>query len=285
MPILATASLVRKGLTPRERAVALKAEAFRQKIQAAMAQRDRVGEVAVREMGTVFVDAIEAIAPRDTQRFVRAYQEAGNRAGLPPRAVLPVVASRQREKFIEALEKQVEFWDREAARFQYLIDRADAQDAAAGPRKDGRARKLRRNQAWYKKAVRLGRKSVEERERAIATLGDALGSESFLLFDKGRFLNGSKRSGYGKRGKRFRTTIRTKIHGGDGWITTAGPVALLTLHNKESHATIVARAARHGRPVDFALAAVKGVGGARITKKVAREIALVSGLVATDKAA
>lgn len=268
------------GLRRRERNVAIKAEQFRRKIEAGRRNLDKVGVEAVKEMGGVFIDAIEAIAPRDTNRFVRAYQQAGNLAGLAERVLLPVQASRSRDLFIAALEKQAEHWRRRVAYWQGWLDLADAADARNEPTRRGTPRTPRRSLPWYRRYTRQRDRAEIRLNKVLNILSEAVGTESFLLFDKGRFIKGSSRSGKGKRGEKFLSTIRVAAHGGEGWIEMAGPVALLHLRNKEAHASIVARAARHGRPVDYALRAVRGVGGARINGATARALRVATGFAA-----
>lgn len=249
--------------------------AARKKAALAEANTKLVGERTVRELGTVFVDMIERVSPRDTNRFVRAYQMAGNDAGLPPRAVLPINPSSRRDEWIRALEKQAEYWQGQVRYYGRLIDLADRADRESGPKKNGTARKRRSSSPSYRRYQRERTKAEKEVDKSFATLREALGSEGFLLFDKGGFAEG-RQARYGKR-KRFRTTIRTKDYGGTGSLETVGTISLLTLHNREPHATIVARSARHGRPVDFALAAVRALGGETLRKSTADAIAAVSG--------
>jgi hypothetical protein len=268
------------GLRRRERNVAVQAEAFRKKIEAGRDRLDRVGEDSVKAMGSVFLDAIEAIAPRDTNRFVRAYQQAGNLAGLEPRPLLPVTASRNRELFLAALQKQAEHWRKREAYWQGWIDRADADDARGLTTKAGKPRKPRRSQPWYRRYLRNRDRAAARLNKVLNILAEATETESFLLFDKGRFIAGSNRSGRGKRGEKFLSTIRAQVHGGEGWVERAGPVALLHLKNKEAHASIVARAARHGRPVDYALRAIKGIGGGKVSRQAAAALRQATGFAA-----
>lgn len=248
---------------------------FRVQAKRAEAERSLARRKGVEPLGTVFVDTLEIVSPADTNRFIRGWQLAANDAGLPPRAVLPVKDSARRDEFIEALESQVAYWVGEAEDAQERIDSYDAIDAQRPLKKDGTPRKSKRSSPAYARAVRRRNTAIREITKAEEILGEAVGAEGFLLFDKGGFAAG-RRGGYGKR-KRFRSTIRTRVYGGRGSIEDAGGVAIVSLHNLEPHATIVARSARHGRPVNYAYQAVRLLGGAGVSKGYIDAIGRVTG--------
>ncbi len=255
--------------------MAVVAAGFRKKAAVNELARRRAAAEAVKPLAAVFVDTMEIVAPRDTNRYVRAWQLAANDAGLPPRAVLPVRSSSKRAEWIKALEGQVDYWARQADKWQRLMTLYEQYDAAHPTKKNGEPRKKRTATASYRRYRRLRDRAAREVKKADEILAEALASEGFLLFDKGGFAPG-RAARFGKR-KRFRTTIRAKVYGGEGSVMHIGPVTLVRLHNREPHASIVSRSARHGRPLTFALAAVRAFGGRPVRKAWTEALIRVTG--------
>lgn len=207
-----------------------------------------------------YVDIIEMLSPRDSNRYLRAWQIAANDAGLPARPVLAIKASANRDQYIAALERQVALWAGEYRKHAGWRRRAEQEDAAAGLRRDGTPRARRTKQRWYKDAGRKMRAAQKNLDRAREELEKALKTEGILLIDRGhfsglmndagRYASGATGTGFGfgtsrsgGPGKRRRTTVRDKIYGGEGQITTVitpfGHRTVMTLRNMEPHARIV----------------------------------------------
>jgi len=168
------------------------------------ARRDALGVVVEQ-----FVRVLVREGPRDTNRFVRAYQQAANDLGLGPFLVLDVVPGKdvaRRERLVRQLRKWsaiVELNER-AGRTTYKgVKRT-------GPDKN------------YLRAVRL-------RDRAAKELAE---------FAENSLVIGGRR---GSRGVGQLATVRTKIFGGKGrWIEAGGDL-FAEVRNLEPHARIVQR--------------------------------------------
>ncbi len=182
---------------------------------AARARRD-----AVTHDGRLIIRVIERIAKRDTNRYVRAWLQAGNQAGLGPFTVPAVQKSKHWEEFLAKLEEQIKHFNDVAAKKRRLID---AWYTSKGRRLDSYGRKLESD------AV----KAEWRASRAYEELGKFVKSPSALYFGA---------TAYVERGnQRTLSTVRGTIYGGAGSIVTTNGRTVLTLHNKEPHATIVER--------------------------------------------
>lgn len=238
------------------------------------------------DLAEQFIDAIEATAPRDTGRYVASWQDAGNKAGLAPRLLEPIQPGGRRDKFIEALERQVAFWKARFRQFDLYVKWNEESDRTATPRKDGKPRKKKTRTRSHREAVRQRNKFGKRLADAEATLAEALGTESFLIFDAGGFgatgtaENDAVGTGYGftrgrlqadgtRVGIRKKTTIRTGFQGGAGRIDVLGSRAAITLTSREPHARIVEK---QYHTIKMAHAAIRALGGERISKRVAKAL-------------
>lgn len=211
----------------------------RAKVFAASARHTR--REAITRDGRLIVRVIERIAKRDTNRYVRAWLQAGNRAGLGPFTVPLVQRSKHWDEFLIKLEDQIKHFEASALKKRRLID---AWYTSKGRKLDGYGRKL---ESEAVKAEWRARRAWEELRKYI-------GSASPLFFAA---------DAYVERGnQRKLSTVREKIYGGDGALTDMNGRTVLTLHNKEPHATIVER---RYHTMAAALSAV-GSRSARLTR-------------------
>lgn len=159
---------------------------------------------AVKVMGRDFIQEVEMISPRDTNRYVRGWLEAGTAAGVGNFPAPPVVPSRVGEKLKAFFLAQFEKWD-------YIVRRNE---------RSGRSDK------WTRKAIKLRDRAAEElakyTETAIAVGVRVVDGRAFSV-GRGRNL----------------ATVRTKVYGGTGSITRNGHETIVLLHNLEAHASIV----------------------------------------------
>jgi len=63
----------------------------------------------LRELATPVLRQVESLAPRDTQRYVRAYMQAGQELGVPV-AVPQVVKGHFADEFLPRLKAQLSYW-------------------------------------------------------------------------------------------------------------------------------------------------------------------------------
>lgn len=235
------------------------------KIKATQAVARLAAHEGGRALGGAFVAAVEPLSPRDTNRYVRAWIDAGNRAGVTSMPLPPVVASRNQDRYIEKLRAQVEFW---AGRVRYARGRMaqyEQWDAAAPPRRDGSPRAKRVAQPYYKKMKRLEQTSLRRLQRAGEELAKAQqGGDGFLFFDAEGVVQ--------RRQGRKLSTVREKVYGGTGRVWQAGTRIVVELRNREPHGVIIERHPHLGHPVATAKEIVRTAGLAPVSRAYKKEL-------------
>ena len=222
------------------------------KLRALEFAAEHAGNASVEAIGGLLVDTLETLSPRDTNRYVRAWIQAGRDAGVTEKPMPPLRASRNRERYLEKLRAQLEFW---AGRLRYArgrMEQYENHDAQARPRKDGTPRAKRTAQPYYAKMKRLARRAEKQIERAARELEKAEGSEAFVFFD----VEGITQ----RRQGRSLSTVRDTVYGGEGRMLRHGTTAYVELRNKEPHARIVERHPHLGHPVATAKQLVRVAG-------------------------
>ena len=202
------------------------------------------------------VDAIERTGPRDTNRYVRGWQESAIKAGGKPRMVLPVVEGRFATFQIGQLEKQVR---RIEGQIRWRSERFERWSKG----RDGRPRKLSK---WMHAERRRIYSLVNLLERAKEHLRLAMGSDSFVLIGRG----------YGRR----ISTVRTKVYGGTGRVRFTGGAAKIELRNREPHVRIV-----ESRQASLARAVASAMPGEVADRVFAAEMRRLAGGVQGLRAA
>lgn len=183
-------------------------------------------------------------APRDTNRFVRAWQQAGNDLGVGPFVLTPIESGRYLAN-VRRLRKQVALYD---FRVQAYI-KADRM-YYKGVKKSG-----------LDKGYVRAKKQLDRAEAELAKLLEA-GEES------GAIIIGGRRKAKSTSLSRL-ATVRTTVYGGQGrWIVTPDQT-LARIHNREPHASIVNR---NTFVVSDAMRAVRRFGGRRVAEKYVREV-------------
>lgn len=237
---------------------------MRAKLRATEYAADEARDAAVETLGAFVVDTLETLSPRDTNRYVRGWIDAGRKAGVTDKPLPPVVASRDREKVLEKLRAQVEFWQ---GRLDYARGRMrqyEEADATAAPRRDGKPRSKRTAQPYYAKMKRLERRSVKQLQRAGEELAKAEGSEGVIFFDMEGIVQ--------RRQNRSLSTVRDTVYGGDGRVIRSGASGIVELINREPHATIVERHPHLGHPVATARLLIKAAGVKPVGNAYTREL-------------
>lgn len=167
---------------------------------------------------------VVAMAPVDTGRYVRAVAQAVNFAGGGPIPVRTVTPSRHHAKYVGALKRQVDAWERYA---KWRRERLNYLYPGGSPRR-GRTAFYRGLAAQVRMAEKRERRAREELAKAL-TNDDAL----FVgLLHSGRSVDGRL------------ATVRTKVYGGVGIVveTPRGAEARLTV--LEPHARFLERRLR-----------------------------------------
>lgn len=178
-----------------------------------------------------FVEFMVEKAPRDTRRYVRAWVQAGNQAGLTRRPVPPLQESRWQAQFLDALERQIERHVDRINTLQGMLDRW-----------------------YYSKGRPLGswarrkQREIERRTRylikAVEHLRRFQNASAPVLFFAGAEAAQFSGTGIWRDVRRRASTIRDKVYGGRGAVVEEGGEARIVLHNLEPHVTLVERRTR-----------------------------------------
>lgn len=232
---------------------------------------------ALMAMGEVFITKIELSAPRDTNRFVRAYLVAWN--GLPgarPKVVPPLQSS----GFVQAIEWAL-FRDLRYARFV----RSSAQRRLAALR----ANSDRRGQTAYEKRVRRAERELDKagdlEDIAIENMeayerAEANNEPGFaMIFARSRGKKGNPLA----RSRISRVYTGDRVFGGEAVLVRVGEdKALLRFANREAHAFLVER---RSRVLRRALADASSTGMRRASEAVVRRLLEASAGVSDGEAA
>lgn len=217
--------------------------------------------IVMRELLRVFIEGINEIAPRDTNRYIRGWLLAANDVGLKV-PVVPLEPNSRRTEYLAKLAEQIDSLDKQIEGIEKRLEL-------------WYERKGRRLGAWGRKRKSELRKLRRRRVRAGEELDKALGTEYFSYFDAG--------SAFEAKNKRKLSTVREKIYGGKGEMFTAGGQLFVRLTNMEPHANIVEK---RRRPRDRAMERVRGSGLRRAGRAYIKRIQQTSGAyaksIATD---
>lgn len=224
----------------------------------------------LRDFGDRVVEQLARTSPRDTNRYVRGWIDAGNQAGLGTRR-LPTIKQPRDTKFgLERLitqherarkrvvraEKSLEFWD------NILTNRYE---------RTGRRGRWRRDASRKRAAAkRTLVAATKQFERARQILLDATGTDD----GRGATLNAGVIVIGGRKTKKATSlsslaSVRTKPIGGEGQMLILGGRLVLRLANLEPHARIVER--RH-RVMRRAAESLRRLGLARVTAAELRRL-------------
>lgn len=242
----------------------LRSSQLDEKIKATIRVAKEARKESVQEMGNLFVEAIDSLTPKDTNRLANGWIDAGRKAGVTDQPLRPIVASANQDKYISQLNEQIDFW---IARIRFYEGRMrwyEEQDAKALPKKNGKRRKRRTSQPYYRKMKRLEKKSRKRLVRSIEELEKALSGDGFLFYDAESYVN--------RRQNRSLSTVRDKVYGGDGYVDQIGAKIIVTLINKEPHARIVEKHPHLGHPVATSLQIVRAFGIRKISKAYKKKL-------------
>lgn len=157
---------------------------------------------AVKEMTRTVLKNIETIAPRDTNRYVRGWMQAGNAAGLGPFMIPPLNRASNLNHILESIAQQRDYWE-------YIVDRYHHQG---------------RHDSWAAKA-----------ERRLAQAQEQV--DKFVQSNEGAVIAINLYSNYTMKGKAIR--VLNKVYGGTGKVIDRPDATFVQLHNREPHTSIV----------------------------------------------
>jgi hypothetical protein len=217
------------------------------------------GETAVQIMAQEFLGSVVDASPRDTNRYVRGWMEAGNKAGVSSYALPQIEPSRFADRFAARLERQLVEWEQkleEAERIERYWRELHQERYVAKGRTDKWERDLLKKAkaaaARVEKTrglVTIAREQVDKYHAgAVVIWGRSVKRE----FSKGQL-----------------ATVREQAYGGDGKMMRNGWGTVVLLHNLEAHASIVEKRLRI---VARATARLRAVGFKRATRAMTRAL-------------
>lgn len=199
-----------------------------------------------RYVGNVFASHVSRHAPRDTNRWVRAQNQAANQAGLGPYEVPELKVSDRYERFVDVIQNQLASAE---GRLKQWRARERAY-IAAGRTKEKYFRRIKRE-------IRAAVKRFQSAEREHDRLMDAMAEDNKSLI----FIAGRKR----KRGGRGVARVLVEAAGGVGSFVNDADRSVVVLVNREPHARLVEF--QH-KVIAGGFVAVRGAGTRRIGKEL-----------------
>lgn len=194
---------------------------FLTRMDALMRQTPPLRDESIRVMGTRAIEWIMHKAPRDTNRYVRAVAEAGNKATLGPVAVPTVeVFSKYLERHENVLLLQIEEWEKKSNNIRKRINFLYPKGQPA------------KNSRLYNKLIRQRDKTDMVLQRAKEEY------QKHFDADPAPLLMGLSRWRQDPKGRNL-ITVRTKVYGGDGKFISQKHGASVILTLKEPHAQFV----------------------------------------------
>lgn len=182
-------------------------QAAADRLRAALPASALAGAQAIANEG---VRQLEVVSPRNTQRYVRAWLDAGNRAGLGPFVLPPIRPDRYAKLYRRYLLYQV-------SQFERIV-----RDNMRQGRTDRAASTARRRLAAAKRE--LSRYRPDSIVIGLQIFAGRRGGERYVRF-----------------GTRPVVTVRHKVYGGEGRSAMVGSDAVVSLKNLEPHARLVER--------------------------------------------
>lgn len=196
----------------------------------------RARREAVREGVKVFVgDLVRLSQPhRDTNRYVRAWIEAGQKTGATNLPMPPVVQSRYLSLHLDAYQAYIDRLEAQAEDARQTLERWYIRK---GRRDDRTSQRLKNTIEKKSRQAQLKREEMKQVAQATGA----------IIIDAGRIYKGgqSARHKGGHQPDRLVTgpqnkpSARFKVYGGDGRIYQGATVSYVLLKNAEPHARIV----------------------------------------------
>ena len=217
------------------------------------------GEVAVQLMAEEFVNHALSISPRDTNRYVRGWIEAGNKSGVGSWPLPPLIDSKFADKFAARLESQLASNESRMAAEQAAVKHwADLHQE--------RYLSKGRTDKWERSLLKKKREAEARLAKVTALVERA--REQVKKFHAGAIVI------WGKKTKRAYSlsqlaTVRENAYGGDGKVIKDGYQTFVLLHNLEAHATIVEK---RWRVVARATGRLRAVGFKKASKAMVSAI-------------
>lgn len=238
---------------------------FRTVVRAWAKQSAAVEKETVQALAEDFIRIVVSRSPQDTRRYVSAWIEAGNAAGVSNFSYLPLRRSKHADTLLLRLERQL----------IELLRKVEIADKAAKFWEDTYTRRYgrtARKDRWERDCARKRDKALKRAAKLQVVVEFA--SEQIRKFKDGQAgeLVIWGKSDAKDTAKRRYASVRDKVYGGRGTWKRAGHRTFLELKNLEPHASIVE--SRVG-VVREALRSVEGLGLRRVEPRVVK---LIGGL-------
>ena len=224
------------------------------------ARRVRLRTAAAATGAYVFTETLMKIARRDTQRYVRAWAQANNLAGLPAIPVPELRPSKYAATYLAILGDQVDAFAARVSKYENLIE--------------ARFRRVNRPMRgkYYNELNAALQRAYTRLERAREELKNAAKRHAIdmpdylfmgLLNKEGQYRPMVGKNTRGRTARQL-ATIRTKVYGGSGEAVVNEGVSIFVLTNREPHDRLLEHKYNYVR---LAMQAVRGFGVRRISSK------------------
>lgn len=223
---------------------------IKNKLRAFRARRGLSLRRATVELGYDGAVAMNQMAPRDTNRFVRGIQVAHNQIaaaeGLPSLPVSPVQPTRRQDEIEARLYRQILRVEKRLGQLHNYVKRDQARPDfnSAWPSHQ----KL--INFWIPRTEKLLKRSIKEHKKFLE-LNEFERSTAIVIGGRGRAPGGAPETA------RQLQTFRAKVYGGTGRVFEVGGKAFYELRNREPHARIVEK---RWRVAARAAAGLRGLG-------------------------
>jgi hypothetical protein len=224
-------------------------------------------EAYIVAVATSFLQNVVKFSPRDTNRYVRGWLEAGRGIGLSTSELPAIVNSKNRDKIVEAMVQQVGLLRRKEAKLMGV--RKLWYEDSNRPRR-GYFHTLNRN---IEKATARAERAEEELRRFLAATGAVV-----MMRTTGAALNGYQRM---LSGDAVNLTVRDKVYGGRGRIIRGNFVTGVGLHNLEPHCRVVEK---YRRPAGRARVALAQAGLQKLKPVYVKRLAANANTVRDSRA-
>ena len=227
-------------------------ENLRRKIAATQKVADIAKADAAEPLGGAFIEAVVELTPKDTNRLANAWIDAGNKAGISDRPLMPLNRSSRHDEYLRQLQEEMVGFATLISRAQGWIDYYERLDRTDGIKKDGTPRKKRTRQRYYKKQLRYKAKAEQRLDRVIEEYEKALGSDHIIFFNREDFIQ--------RKSNRSFSTVRDIVYGGSGRVFFDGTRMVIELISHEPHGNPVEKHPHLGHPVATAKQLVRSAG-------------------------
>lgn len=170
-----------------------------------------------------------AIAPKDTNRYVRGWAQAAMEIGAEGISMPPLKKSKYLEQYVEAFEFRIAGLAANLRQKEALL--RDGSMVRGQKRPLSPSRRARTEKTVQSLRERIARERQRMRDLLAHDHAIVIGAGPIYSRDDGPFISLHR--------SWTKPTIRLRVYGGSGTMRTSGTVTIARLRNKEPHASIV----------------------------------------------